>query len=241
MLLAIGAVAAGFINGLAGFGTALFALGFWLQVFPPLQAVALTVVVASATGLQGLWIVRREILRTRRRLLRFLLPALIGIPIGVWALAYIDPDLLKLVVAGFMLLYGAFFLLRRRLPAFDRPTPVIDRSIGFVSGVLGGLAGLSGALPSMWCAMRPWPRAEIRAVLQPFNFAILAVTAFILALRGAYVPELLPALGITVVIALVAAQVGIAVFKRLGDMQFRWLLIGLMFLSGATLMARTLA
>ncbi len=241
MLLAIGAVAAGFINGLAGFGTALFALGFWLQVFPPLQAVALTVVVASATGLQGLWIVRREILRTRRRLLRFLLPALIGIPIGVWALAYIDPDLLKLVIAGFMLLYGAFFLLRRRLPAFDRPTPVIDRSIGFVSGVLGGLAGLSGALPSMWCAMRPWPRAEIRAVLQPFNFAILAVTAFILALRGAYVPELLPALGITVVIALVAAQVGIAVFKRLGDMQFRWLLIGLMFLSGATLMARTLA
>lgn len=37
--LVTGAIAGGFINGLAGFGTALFALGFWLQILPPEQAV----------------------------------------------------------------------------------------------------------------------------------------------------------------------------------------------------------
>src|SRR5699024_8893634 len=30
-----GAAAGGFVNGLAGFGTSLFALGWWLQVMPP--------------------------------------------------------------------------------------------------------------------------------------------------------------------------------------------------------------
>ncbi len=60
-LFLLGAAAGGFINGLAGFGTALFALGFWLQVMPPVQAVAIVLVISVATGLQGLWQVRHTI------------------------------------------------------------------------------------------------------------------------------------------------------------------------------------
>ena len=40
-LLLVGAAAGGFINGLAGFGTALFTLGFWLQILPAVEAVCL--------------------------------------------------------------------------------------------------------------------------------------------------------------------------------------------------------
>ena len=38
LYLIAGALAGGFINGLAGFGTALFALSFWLQILEPGQA-----------------------------------------------------------------------------------------------------------------------------------------------------------------------------------------------------------
>ena len=34
-LLLLGALAGGFVSGLAGFGTALMALGIWLYVLPP--------------------------------------------------------------------------------------------------------------------------------------------------------------------------------------------------------------
>ena len=156
-----GALAGGFVNGLAGFGTALFALSFWLQILPPPQAVSISVLTSATIGLQGAWIVRREIFFFRRRLARFLLPGLAGIPLGVLALGYADPQLLKLTIAGFMILYGGFFIARQSLPAFDRPTPFIDGLIGFVSGFLGGFSGVSGALPAMWCAMRPWPRARL--------------------------------------------------------------------------------
>ncbi|KMW57142.1 Arginine/ornithine antiporter ArcD [Candidatus Rhodobacter oscarellae] len=239
LLLVTGALAAGFVNGLAGFGTALFSLGFWLQIYPPREAVALSVATALVTGLQGLWIVRREIRATRRRLARFLLPALLGIPLGAAALGWIEPRPLKLVIGGFMVIYGVFFLLRRRLPRFERPTPWADAGVGFAGGVLGGLAGLSGALPAMWCALRPWPRHETRAVMQPFNVAVLAITTVAFAVQGAYAPLATPLL-VVIGCALVAAQVGIATFQRLSDVAFRWLVIGLMLVSGLVLLGREL-
>lgn len=236
-----GAAAGGFINGLAGFGTALFALGFFLAVVPPVQAVAMVVVLSVATGLQGVWLVRRAMWDNPRRLARFLIPALPGIPLGIALLSAIDARTLKLVIAGFLILYGGYFSLRRALPRFERPTPVVDVAIGFAGGVLGGAASLSGALPTMWCSMRPWPKAETRAVLQPFNVAVLGITSGLLALRGAYTPETLALLAIALPAALIAAQIGIGVFKRLPDDAFRRLLIAMCFVSGAVLLVRELA
>lgn len=235
-----GAFAGGVINGLAGFGTALFALGFWLQVLPAAQAVAMVVVMSVVSGLQGLWIVRGEIRRNPGRLARFLLPALVGIPLGVALLSVVSAALLKIVIAGFMLLYGGFFLLRRSLPRFERSTPVLDSVVGFAGGVLGGAASLSGALPTMWCAMRPWPKGETRAVLQPFNVVVLALTALLFLLNGLYTSETLVLMAIALPVTMIGAQLGLSVFRRLGDEQFRVLLIGLMFTSGAILGLREL-
>ena len=40
-VLVMGALAGGFVSGLAGFGTGLVALGMWLYAFPPAIAVPL--------------------------------------------------------------------------------------------------------------------------------------------------------------------------------------------------------
>ena len=233
-----GAATGGFINGLAGFGTALFALGFFLVVLPPFQAVAMLVVLSVVTGLQGVWVVRQAMAQNNRRLARFLLPGLAGIPIGVMILSVIDAATLKTVVAAMLLLYGGYFILRSRLPKFERPTPFWDMVVGFSGGVLGGAASLSGALPMMWCALRPWPKHETRAVLQPFNVVVLAVTSILLALKGAYTRETLIYLAIAIPAALLAAQLGITVFKRLSDTAFRRLLIVMTVVSGVVLLLR---
>ena len=60
-LLLAGAAAGGFVNGLAGFGAALFALGFWLLVLPPVEAVALAASLSVLSRLQGVWVVRHGI------------------------------------------------------------------------------------------------------------------------------------------------------------------------------------
>ncbi|PUB09800.1 sulfite exporter TauE/SafE family protein [Yoonia sediminilitoris] len=238
--LLLGAAAGGLINGLAGFGTSLFALGFWLNVVPPVQAVSMVVVISVASGLQGVWLVRSSIAHQPRRLARFLLPALPGIPIGVAALAYMPVETLKIFIASFTLLYGGFFTFRTTLPKFERPTPVIDRIVGFVGGLLGGAASLSGALLTMWCALRPWPKAETRAVLQPFNVTVLGLALIMFAIKGAYTWDTLILIGLALPVTMIFAQIGIALFKRLDDDQFRRLIIAMMFLSGIILMLRAL-
>ena len=238
--LAAGTAAGGFVNGLAGFGTALFSLGFFLTVLPPVQAIAIVVVHSVISGLSGLWIVRHKIIENRRRLARFLLPAIVGIPFGVMLLSFINADVLKLIVALFLILYGGFFSFRRSLPSLTRPTPGIDAVVGLISGVLGGSASLSGALPTMWCSMRPWTKEETRAVLQPLNAVVLGLTAMMLAVKGAYTFETLGFIVFTLPFAIICAEIGIAVFKRLSDGIFRRLIISLSLFSGIVLLLRQL-
>ena len=240
VMVALGSFAGGFINGLAGFGTALFALGFFLSVMPPLEAVAVVVVLSVTSGFQGLWIVRHTMRSFAGRLLRFLVPGLIGIPLGLAALSFLDASTLRLVIAGFLLLYGGYFSLRRSLPKFETHTPVADATVGFLGGILGGAASLSGALPTMWCSMRPWPKAETRAVLQPFNVGILGTTAVLLWAKGAYESHTVLYLAIAIPISFIGALLGIFVFQRLSDDLFRRLLIAMCLLSGLILLAKEL-
>jgi uncharacterized membrane protein YfcA len=91
----------------------------------------------------------------------------------------------------------------------------------------------------MWCALRPWSKTEQRALLQPFNATVLGLSAILLFLDGGYDKDTLLRLAVVFPVTLLSAQVGIAVFKRLSDDQFRRLLIILMLTSGLILMFRT--
>lgn len=235
-ILIIGAACGGFVNGMAGFGTSLFALGWWLQIMPPIQAVALSLAMSVLSGVQGVIVVRREI--RFARLAVFTLPALVGVPIGLQILHLVNAGVLKLVVASFLLLYGGFFLFRSDLPAMQFRSAIVDGAIGFVAGILGAIAGLSGALPTMWLALRDWTKRESRAVLQPFNVIVLGVSGALLAVQGAYDRQTLILLAVAAPSTMLAAQVGIWLFGRLSDHQFRRLLIGLMFVSGALILIR---
>jgi uncharacterized membrane protein YfcA len=237
LYLAFGAFAGGFINGLAGTGTALFALGFYLVVLDPVRAVAIVAFMSVLVGVQGLWIVRREIRAQPYRLLRFVVPGLLGVPVGLALLDSIDATKLRIAVAVLLIVYGFYFGFRASLPAFSRRTPWVDSTVGFVGGFLGGAAAVSGALPQMWLSIRPWTKAETRAVLQPFNVAILGTTVGLLFFQGAYDSTALGALMITIPTGLIAAQIGIAVFRRLSDTGFRRLLIMLTLMMGVGVMA----
>lgn len=239
-VLILGAGVGGFVNGFAGFGTALFALGFFLRILPPTEAVAITLVLSVVTGVQGVWVVREKVRNHLPRLLRFLLPGILGIPLGTLILSIIDDRVLQFMVAVGLLAYGVIFALRRNLPTFERRTPFADMVVGFSGGILGGAASLSGALPTIWCAMRPWPRQEIRAVLQPFNVVILALAAGAMAIQGHYSLDLLRQTAIALVAALAAAQLGIRAFRAIDDTTFRRVIVWLMFLSGTVLMWRVL-
>ena len=236
LFIAAGAACGGFVNGLAGFGTALFALGWWLQIMPPLQAVPVVLAMSVISGVQGVVVVRKAI--DWKRLSIFLVPALFGIPAGLQVLDRIDGDVLKLIVAGLLILFSGYFLFRRELPNIRRATPVLDGLIGLAGGFLGAVAGLSGALPTMWSALRDWNKAERRALLQPYNLVVLAIAATVLVFKGRYDMNVAMAVVVALPVTVIATQCGLAAFHRLSDHQFRRLLVFLMLVSGLSLVTQ---
>ena len=221
-MLFAGAFIGGFVNGLAGFGTALFALGFFLNVMPPIQAVAIILLMSFISGLLGLWTVRHDIVPNMKPASYLIIPGLCGVPFGVYSLAYVDVDLLRLLVASLLLLYGGYFSFRARLPSLKGDRPIMDMIIGLIGGVLGGLASLSGALPTMWFAMRDRNKHTMRTIIQSFNMSLFVLAIALFWWRGAYDDQqtVLYAL-FAVSIALLAAKLGIIVFDKLSDYQFR--------------------
>lgn len=240
-MLFAGAFIGGFVNGLAGFGTALFALGFFLNVMPPIQAVAIILLMSFISGLLGLWTVRHDIVPNMKPASYLIIPGLCGVPFGVYSLAYVDVDLLRLLVASLLLLYGGYFSFRARLPSLKGDRQIMDMIIGLIGGVLGGLASLSGALPTMWFAMRDRNKHTMRTIIQSFNMSLFVLAIALFWWRGAYDDQqtVLYAL-MAVSIALLAAKLGIIVFGKLSDYQFRRLLVIMTFISGIIMMARIL-
>ena len=231
--------AGAFINGLAGFGTALFTLGFWLQIMPPIQAVSLSLALAIISGMPGLKVIWSSI--EPKLLLRFLLPAFIGIPLGTYLLLIVSAETMTLLVALFLFGYGAYFSFRTALPSVTQDYPTTDRVIGLVGGVLGGMAGLSGALPTMWLSLRDWEKSKIREILQPFNSIILLFAAVGAAYHGGYNWETFVAMGLAAPASIVGTIAGIVLYKQISDHTFRRILIVIMLLSGVILLRRIIA
>ena len=232
-IVVAGALLAGFVNGLSGTGYALMALGFWLQVMPPITAGPLVALCAVAGHLQAL----RSIWRGVRwpRLWPFLLAGLAGVPLGTALLEHVRVDPLKLGVGLLLVLYSAWMGLVRRPPVVRGGGRLADAGVGLVGGVLGGMASLSGPAPTVWVQLRGWAKDEQRGVNQPFNMAVLAAALLAATIAGLLDGRFWLWAAITVPVSLAGARLGLMLYGRVDDAVFRRLVLGLLAASGTTL------
>src|SRR5437764_11502637 len=183
-LLLVGALAGGFVTGLAGFGTALMALGIWLYVLPPSTAVPLALIcsiVAQTSTLPSFW---RSF--DFKLVWPFLVGGLAGVPLGTVLVADADPRVFKLSVGVLLLVFSTALYVNRKPIAVSLAGRVADAALGFAGGFLGGLAGLSGPLPTLWASVRGWTKDQRRGVFQIFNGTVLSA-ALILQVASGFV------------------------------------------------------
>jgi uncharacterized membrane protein YfcA len=232
-VLLFGALAGGFVSGLAGFGTALMALGIWLYVVPPGTAVTLVLIcsiIAQTATMPSIW---RSI--DFRLVWPFLVGGLAGVPFGTILVAYADPRLFKLSVGVLLLVFPTALYFDRRPMAVRFGGKVADTGIGFAGGVLGGLAGLSGPVPILWASVRGWGKDERRAVFQIFNWTILTAALCVQAATGLITRETMWLTLLVLPATIGGAWLGARTYHALSDGNFRDVVLGLLFLSGVTL------
>ena len=230
-----GAVAAGFVQGVSGFGFALVAAVFWTGALPPAVATPL-VVIGSLTG-QAQAI--RGVLPHLDPRLAWPMAAggLLGLPLGIALLPWVDAPTLRLAVGGLLCAYCPVMLAMRSLPAIAWGGRWADATVGAVGGVLGGLAGLSGPAPTVWCGLRGWPLPTQRAVFQCFLLVVQAAGLLGYLLAGLLTAEVgRLALWLTPIVV-AASFAGSVVYARLNGAVFRRFVLALLLLTGIVLVA----
>ncbi len=234
-----GAALGGFVQGLAGFAFGLVALGVWAWVVPP-QLAGPMVVFGSLLGqVLSVFSVRHAL--EARRALPFVLGGVMGVPLGVLLLSYIDPTLFRLAVGLVLAGYCSVLLFARNFPRIDGGGRVADGGAGFIGGVMGGIAGLTGPAPTLWCTLRGWAKDVQRAVFQTFNIAMHSLTLTGYAVSGLLTGETLNMFLLIAPALLLPTYIGTRLYKRFSDVMFRRMLLILLSSSGIVLVVSATA
>lgn len=237
-LILIGALAGGFVSGLAGFGTGITALGLWLFALSPSVAATLVLVCSAAAQIQTLPRIWRTI--EFKRVAPFILPGLCGVPLGTVLLSSIDVRTFKLTIGGLILAYSLHSLVKASGDGINWGGRAADGLIGFGGGILGGLAGLSGPLPTVWADIRGWSKEQRRSVFQVFNLSMMCAALVSHFMAGFVTMEL----GIAAAIALpgtfIGSWLGFALYARVSERQFKRIVLTLLAVAGSSLILTNL-
>ena len=233
-VIAVGAVVAGFVQGLSGFAFGLVAMSIWAWSVEPRLAASLAVFGALTGQVIAAVTVRRGF--DWGRLTPFLAGGLVGVPIGLWLLPRLDVPLFRALLGGLLVTWCPLMLLAPRLPRITRGGRIGDAASGLAGGVMGGLGGFTGAIPTLWCTLRGFDKDAQRAVIQNFNLAMLSVTFAAYLWQGIVTPAMLPSLALVLPAMLVPALIGMRVYIGISEVAFRRIVLLLLTASGVALL-----
>ncbi len=234
-IVALGAVAAGFVQGLSGFAFGMTAMSFWAWSLQPMLASVLVVFGALLGQVIAAFTVRRGF--RLQRLWPFLVGGLAGIPVGVAILPQLDLALFKAVLGTVLVMWCPAMLLAHKLPRIRRGGALADGLVGGLGGIMGGIGGFTGVFPTLWCTLRGFDKDEQRAIIQNFNLAALLVTQVIYLARGMVTRDMLPMLALVAVAMLVPTVLGARLYIGISEANFRKIVLGLLTASGLALLA----
>ena len=167
MVLAI--LVAGFVRGYSGFGFSAMTIAASSLVMNPLHFVACVVVWEMVMSLQAWSGLGSNVDWKRVGLL--VAGAVVGLPLGLWALNTITEDQARAVISGYILLMSLILLLGWRLKG--ETGPVAHFGAGIVSG-LANAPGMGGLPVVAFFAAQGIPPAVFRATLVAY-FPILDI------------------------------------------------------------------
>ena len=237
-LFAAAAFAGGFVSGFSGFAMGLVVSGVWLHILTPVQTATLIAGYGLLTQGYGIFKLRHTL--DLRKAWPLVLGTIIGIPIGVGILGYVNPAYVRFGVGVLLVLYSVYSLTR---PAFG-PLKIgtgADIAIGISNGMLGGLTGLGGVISTLSCQWRGWPKDVQRAVFQPVLFVAFVVICISQAAAGSFTRETLTLYGLGVPFMVAGLWIGFRLFGKINDETFRKAVLVLLLFAGVSLVVPVLA
>jgi hypothetical protein len=238
-LLCLGAAIGGAIFGLMGFAYGVIISIFIHHAFAAPDVVFIIVggsLIMNLALLPRFW---REI--RWRNAAPYLLGAAPGLPLGLWLLANLDPQAIRIFVGVLIVAYGLYALRqqsREPLRFTAAGGRAVDGLVGFAGGVIGGVSGLAPIVPAVWSGLRGMSKIEQRSLVQPFGLVVFGAMAIILLATGTVSWHAIEGLAAATPVMLIAAYLGLRGFERLSTALFQRSVVALAIAGAMVLLAR---
>ncbi len=158
--MAITILVAGFVRGYSGFGFSALTIASSALVTNPLQFVAVVVLWETVMTLQALSGIWKDI--DWRRVGLLLVGAMVGMPLGIWALTSISEDAARGVISAYVLTMSLILLAGWKLRG--KVGPLANLGAGLASG-LANAPGMGGLPVAAFFAAQAMSPAVFRATL----------------------------------------------------------------------------
>jgi hypothetical protein len=161
--------------------------------------------------------------------------ALLGIPLGVYALVNVPEAAVKSVLAALVISFAAFGLTRPPAPKLESNVPALG--FGFIAGVLGGAYNTIGPPMVVFGILRQWPAQRFRITLQA---VFLPASLFVAGFHSAnklWTPLVVKSFLIAIPFLVLGAFVGREINKRIEGARFSRCIFYLLLVIGAVLIS----
>ncbi len=233
LLAGIVFLAAGFVQGLTGFGSALVAIPLLSLIMDVKQAVPLCI-------LNGLAITGYLAIQLRRdldpaRIAPLLLGSLPGILVGATLLKALDSALIRSGIGLLLVSYSLYNLFFRPRPLY--PGRAWAWLAGFLTGAIGAAFSAGGPPAIIYTTLSGWNKNEIKATLTglfAINSSLIAVAH---ALAGVTTRTTIVAFGVTVPFVLAGTALGSMMTDRIDRATYIRIIHVLLTIMGLMLLA----
>ncbi len=228
----------GFIKGALGVGTPLLTVPMMALVLPPQMAIA---IMAIPVVVANLWqFAQAE--RSTAVIARFwptFLAILIGTWVGVKILSVIDEQTLLVVVGisviGFALLQGSRFRLHL-------PDPMVKPAglfFGGASGLIGGLSSFFGPMLIVYLiSIRNLDKNQFVSSISFLYVSAVVPWTVTLYLFGILDQRMLIYSALATIPVTIGLLIGQRIRRRISDARFQYLIIGILVVSGCSMLWR---
>ncbi|MBK8021312.1 MAG: sulfite exporter TauE/SafE family protein [Chloroflexi bacterium] len=219
-------------QSIAGFGVALVAMPFLTSLIAPVEASTLMAI--TAVPLQLIILRKYWHALEARSLWRLIVGAVVGIPIGVVAIARLDERVILVILGIVLIAYSLYSLARFRLP------PVAASAWGYVfglaSGVLSGAFNTGGPPLVVYGTAREWRPEVFRANLQLLLMvnSVVVIAAHLLA--GHVTETVIGYYVVTLPVVFIGTALGFRIGNRVNEVVFRKIVLVLLLVIGIRLL-----
>ena len=229
-------VFASVMRAFTGFGFALTAVPTLSLLMLPTQAVALSVLLTLAVSL--LTIRKYWGKYPLRPIVPMVLCAVIGTALGTVLLGRVSPAMFQLGVGLSVILASAVLVFYR--PSGLSGGPALSGATGLVSGLSNGLFAIPGPPIIIFAVATETQPERIRALLMTFFLFSASIALVTYSFAGIVTPGSGWMLLLALPAMLAGDKLGYFLFHRYGDLFYRRVALGVLFLVGIVTTARAL-